>query len=611
MNLLSLIAVPIVAFAIAWASVPAAGRIARWLGITAEPVRVSGAAKIPVFGGASIVAALLAALALFDALPEWLLFGTGAMFALGLVDDAIALRPRRKLCLQAGVVLAALLVMPRIALTPWPLLDQALIAFWLLATTNAFNLIDGLDGLAAGVGAIAGLAIAATALWAGDLRLALMALAVTGALGGFLVHNFHPATIFMGDGGALPIGFALGGLALIGGQLPGNSRLTEYAYPVLVMLVPILDTAIVSVTRLATGRAISRRGLDHSHHRLLSLGLSDRKAASVCWLVAGLGAVCAVAASVLPHADVLMGLPLIALVVAVLALFMMDLTFESRSPAQSYGYLGGVARFILDMGYKRRLAEAAVDSTLIASAYFGAFMLRLNFAITDDLASGIAWCVPWLLLVTYPAFVATGIYRGVWRYTALSDGIRFANGAVLAGTLMVVGGLVFPISYSRSIVVLYVVLLFNLLVATRLSFQVLRKGIAFLSQASKRVLVVGADRTGSAAADYILAHQAEGLRLVGFVDDDAFMRGKLVHGQEVLGSIDDLERLYDATRFDQILVATDGVNGPRLAQVSAFAERRGIPIRRFTIQVGDFPAGHELPMSEPARFAFGDPRRIG
>jgi FlaA1/EpsC-like NDP-sugar epimerase len=301
-----------------------------------------------------------------------------------------------------------------------------------------------------------------------------------------------------------------------------------------------------------------------------------------------------------------LGLPFIGLVVTVLALFMMDLTFESYSPGQAYADRGWLARLILNVGYKRRLAEAAVDSALIASAYFGAFMLRVNFEMTDGFATNVVRCLPWLLLVTYPAFVLTGIYKGIWRYTGISDGIRFANGAVLAGILMVVGGQVLPIAYSGSIVVLFVVLVFNLLVATRLSFQLLRRGIAHLSQAGKRVLVVGAGLTGAAAADYIFAHQNEGLRLAGFVDDDSFKRGKLVHGHEVLGSVDDLERLYGLTRFDQILIAADGINGGRLEKISAFAERHGIPIRRFTIQVNEYGAEPAPPTPDAAHLALGD-----
>ncbi|MGH7863998.1 MAG: glycosyltransferase family 4 protein, partial [Candidatus Binataceae bacterium] len=324
MNPLIIAAAPAAAFAISWASVPLARRAALWLGITAEPVRGSTAARIPVIGGASIIAGALIAMAAVNALAPWLAFGMITMFLLGLVDDAIAIRPRNKLIAESVVVIFALVAMPAVPLTPWPALDVALVVLWLLATTNAFNLIDGLDGLAAGVGMVAALAIAATGLFTGHLPIALMALAIAGGLGGFLVHNFHPASIFMGDGGALPMGFALGGLAVLAGQLPANSRLTEYAYPVLVMLVPILDTAIVTVTRLATGRAISRGGLDHSHHRLLSLGLPDRTAAMACWSVAALGAGCAIATAVLPHSLVLLGLPFIALVATVLALFMMD-----------------------------------------------------------------------------------------------------------------------------------------------------------------------------------------------------------------------------------------------------------------------------------------------
>jgi UDP-GlcNAc:undecaprenyl-phosphate GlcNAc-1-phosphate transferase len=591
-----LLGVPILAFALCAATVPLAGSIGTRLGITAKRSHRPGSAdQVPVFGGAAIVAAVVGALAAFGQLSGWELLGAGTLWAVGAIDDAIELRPLQKLAAQAVVALFLVLKLPQLPLTPWAPVNATLEIIWLLATTNAFNLVDGLDGLAAGIGIVAALALGVTGALHANAALAAGGLAVGGALAGFLAYNYYPASIFMGDAGALPIGLLLGVFALQGAGLAANSRLTKYIFPVLVMLVPLLDTAIVTVTRLATGASISRHGLDHSHHRLLSLGLSERTSAFVCWSVAALSATCAVVMSLLPHAHVLMALPLIALAAAVIALFMMDLTFDSTAPGVAYGESLGLARFILNLGYKRRIAEAVVDLALISAAYFGALMLRLEFTINDDLASAMVRSLPWVILLTYAAFVVVGIYRGIWRYTALSDGIRFAYGAVLAGLLVAAGSLVVAMVLSGSVVVLYVVILFNLLLVTRLSFQALRHGIHQLAAPGKRVLVVGAGQVGTAAASYLASERSQELRLVGFIDDDGFKLGKLLLGQRVLGSVDDLEQIFNVAPFEELLVAEE-LSEERLTQLRGFAEEHGLAVRQFLIQVSDLSAPPSAPM---------------
>ena len=421
----------------------------------------------------------------------------------------------------------------------------------------------------------------------GDTLAAYQGLAVGGALAGFMFYNFHPASIFMGDCGALPLGLILGLIALRVGDLAGNSRLPRYVVPILLMLVPLLDTAIVSVSRMATGRPISRRGLDHSHHRLLSLGLSDRRAVMMCWSVAAVAASCAVVLTVLPHPYLLATLPIIVVAFALMGLFMIDLTFDSIAPGAASGYRQGLAGFILTYSYKRRVAEALLDAALIPAAYFGAFLLRLDFYIDDGRMMSLLHSLPAVMAVTYGAFLVAGIYRGIWRYASVSDVIRFANGAVLAGTLVVVASLVVPIALSGSVAALYVILLFNLLVASRMSFRALRRGVALLAAPHERVLIVGAGELAEAAARYITAVRGRRFKLIGFVDDDSFTIGKLVHGRRVMGTLEDLDRIYVAQQFSQVLVATDPIPRERMALLWDFASRRHLPMRRFSIRVND------------------------
>lgn len=578
------------AFGLVVALTPAARALASRLKIDASPCEESGHPEpTPVLGGVAIVVAILAALGLAGELPLWMSAGMLALLAVGALDDAVALTPSRKLLAQSAVVAFFLWAGPAAPeVTRLPLVNLGLAGFFMLAVINAFNLVDGLDGLAAGVGIAAMGAVGVVAWWSRDAALMCAALAAGAALGGFLFFNLYPASIFMGDSGALPIGFLLGALTLQGAALQRNSHLSCAVFPVLVMLVPLLDTAIVTMSRLATGNPISRRGLDHSHHRLLMLGLTVRRAVAVSWTLAAMGALLAAGQSLLSHVYLLSALPFAIAGIGVVGLFMVDLTFENRAPGVAYGYLQGLARYILSLGYKRRLAEAVLDFALIPAAYFGACLLRRDFKLNDVQILSMMGSTPVFFAATYAAFALTGVYRGIWRYAGIADIIRFANGSLLAGVLVAIASLFIRLEVSGSVAVLYVVLLFNLLVFTRMSFQIQRRALALFALPTERVLVVGAGRMGEAAVRYIFSGSDRRVRLIGFVDDDAFKEGKLVHGHQVLGPLDDLPRIYAATGFHRILIAADGISEDRLTMVKAFADAHHLPLQRFSIEVNEF-----------------------
>ncbi len=577
-----------IAFLAAIVTMPAAMRFGRWIGITAKVASPLSEARVPATGGISIIVSIVVALAVTSHLVSWVAIGAGAMLAVGLVDDALVLSPRQKLLCQLAIVTwAAMFALPRYAFAPWQFLGVGISIFWLVAATNAFNLVDGLDGLAAGIGLTVAAAIAVIGTVRGVPAVTAPSLAVAGALGGFLIFNIYPASIFMGDAGALPLGYMLGVLALQGGALATNTRLTLWVFPVLVMLVPLLDTGIVTASRLATGKAISRHGLEHVHDRLLSLGLSERWTVASIWAAATVTAVCAVAANLLPHPDVVAALPFIALAAAVIALFMIDLIFDANPPGVAYGYLQGVARYILSLGYKRRIADATMDIALISAAYFGACALRLDFNLTPEVLASMMRGLPWVIVLTYPAFLLAGVYRGIWRHAGLTDSFRFAGGAMLAASLVAIGSNFLPIRHSGSIAVLFALLLFNLLVATRMSFQVLRRLISRLATVTDRVLVVGAGEIGTVAAEFVLKARTRSARIVGFVDEDAFKHGKLLHGEEVLGTPEDIESIHARVPFTEIIVADEELAPGQMERLHRFGRTHGIPVRRFSMQLNE------------------------
>jgi UDP-GlcNAc:undecaprenyl-phosphate/decaprenyl-phosphate GlcNAc-1-phosphate transferase len=284
----------------------------------------------------------------------------------------------------------------------------------------------------------------------------------------------------------------------------------------------------------------------------------------------------------------------------VIGLFMIDLTFDVTPPSVAYDGLRGPARFFLTFSYKRRLAEAALDLALIPAAYFGAFLIRLDFRINDALMATFVKSLPLVMLATYASFLVAGVYRGIWRYASVSDVIRFAIGSVLAGIFVVLTSLVLPIELSGSIAVLYVILLLNLLVARRMSFRALRRGVALLALPDERVLIVGAGELAEAAARYLTSLRSRRFRLIGFVDDDSFTQGKLVHGRRVLGTLADLERIYETRQFSRVLVAAETIPGDRMEQLWQFANGRQLSVRRFSIRLNELGPSAEAGVVERA-----------
>ena len=219
--------------------------------------------------------------------------GATVIFLTGLIDDFWNLRPVVKL---GGQIIAALVVFAsglRIetlgAGEPLPLwLNLPLTVFWLLLTTNAFNLIDGLDGLCGGIGLLATLTMFGGALLSGNEPLAYATLPLACALAGFLFYNFNPATVFLGDSGALLIGFLLGCYGMIWTQK--TSTLFSLLVPLMALSVPLLDVGVAVLRRSLSRQPIFKADRAHIHHRLLDRGLTPQNTVLVLWVFAALAA---------------------------------------------------------------------------------------------------------------------------------------------------------------------------------------------------------------------------------------------------------------------------------------------------------------------------------
>jgi UDP-GlcNAc:undecaprenyl-phosphate GlcNAc-1-phosphate transferase len=288
---------------IAAALTPVAGRLARRLGAVDVP-RERGLAwrETPLLGGLAILVAVLVAAAIWMpatiTLPRtahaardvvrqantWGLIAGACLIALvGAIDDIRDLPPLVKLigqvaaavvAVRAGAVVTGLTV-PFVGALQFPHAGGVLTVIWLVALMNMINFADGVDGLAAGLCAIDGIAFSVIAFDLGIQGAAILAALTAGAALGFLVHNFHPASVFMGDAGANLLGYLLGVAAVVG-SLKTNA-FVALLVPLVILAIPFLDTGFVIAKRLKYRRKPWSADANHFHHRMARIGFSQRK----------------------------------------------------------------------------------------------------------------------------------------------------------------------------------------------------------------------------------------------------------------------------------------------------------------------------------------------
>lgn len=246
-------------------------------------------------GGVAIFLAMLISLPLVQlGRPSLILVAPSiGLFVLGLIDDLRPIAPFHKLLGQTIAAAAVVYYGDPISITAWNSVNVLVTMLWIVGVTNAVNLLDNMDGLAAGVTAIAALFLAAVMREAGQRTDALLMVALAGALIGFLIYNRQPASIFMGDCGALFVGFlvACGALTAAKTSVLSRGMTVSVSVAALVLAVAIFDTALVIVLRTRAGYPVSQGGRDHASHRLVALGLSESRAVWLLWSVAIVGGV--------------------------------------------------------------------------------------------------------------------------------------------------------------------------------------------------------------------------------------------------------------------------------------------------------------------------------
>ena len=542
----------------------------------------------PTFGGVGIFAGFIGGilLALAVGAVEWsgelggILAGVTLVFAAGLVDDLRHLSPFAKLAAQITAAVIVLASGLNVEIVGNDVLAWAIGLLWLVGITNAFNLLDNMDGLAATLAVVSCGYFAIDAVTEHDNTTVLvLALALGLACGGFLPFNVRPrrgAAVFMGDSGSQVLGFGLASLALAASWTVAGTTVATILLPLLVLAIPILDTTLVTIARLVEKRPVTQGGRDHTSHRLVYYGLSEGKAVLLLAIVSSAIGATALAYNVLDNGRLTAIGVLVTFVLLVqFGSFLSDLEERSRR-----GIAGPEPSLWRALVFEpRRLVEVFVDFVLICGSFFVAYVLAVGGTGTEFERSVYLSALPVLLAARYVFFVALGVYRRVWRFATARDVVPIAVGCLGSSAVAYFVLIALRPIGSFPAVEIFVVdaILCTLLVgASRLTLRLLPEAQG-RRRHRRRVLIAGAGRAGRGLAREL--REGNEARIVGFLDDNPRVRRRRILGISVVGSLGETDRAIASTRAEEVLVTIPAAAQDRLDAVVQASEAAGVPCR--------------------------------
>ncbi|MSO96197.1 MAG: hypothetical protein EXQ81_10485 [Thermoleophilia bacterium] len=568
------------------AATPGAMWLSRRIGLVAalREDRWRPERSVPLLGGAAIAfGALIAVVGLEGYSSSAVIAGCAlAAFAFGLLDDFRHLAPSSKLAGQVLLGAALYFGGVRVEIVQFPPAAFLLTVVWVVGMMNAINLMDNMDGLAAGVTGIAALALAAGAV-ALPGEASILAAATAGAAFGFLVFNFYPARIFMGDGGSQLLGFLLAAAALVSTNISASNLGLSLIGPLAILALPIFDTALVTLSRTIAGISIGQGGRDHTSHRLAALGMSDRGAVLFLYAVAaGLALIGALASTL---SSLIVPVAVLALVGLVLfGIFLQEVDVYGWGRRAATGTLQRKLRHDL-LVYLRFGAEVGLDAVLLTVAYYSSFLIRFEGPPAEAWLYLFVQSVPVVVVIQLAVLLVSGAYRVLWRYVGISDLILIVRAAAIgtvASALALIAIYRFE-GYSRGALVIDALLMALLLAGSRVFTVWLSHWFSIRPRDdSVRVLIAGADERGAMAHRLLSRSTERAYRVVGFLDDDPGKRHRHIAGVRVVGTVAEFPACAERFRAEVLVMALDRPE-EATARMRAEAEAVGVEYREFPL----------------------------
>jgi UDP-GlcNAc:undecaprenyl-phosphate GlcNAc-1-phosphate transferase len=519
-----------------------------------------------------------------------ILVGSCLAFVLGLLDDLMELKPHTKFIGQ--LVISGFIVFWgfRLGWVRQPIIDMLLTIFWIVGIINSFNLIDNMDGLSSIVAIIASIAYAIIYHNLG-LPWAKVGLLIAGAVGGFLIYNFPPASIFMGDSGSLFIGYLLSVIPLINKEVHHNATPFKYIFiPILILVIPIFDTTLVTINRFIHNIKISTGGRDHTSHRLVMIGFSERKTLGLFTIISLSSSITAwaiVRTDRFFSIDFLIPFFLISLLLGIFV-----------SQVQVYPDKSGVvfdknktSLILFEWMYKKQLFFILFDLLIISFSYYLSYKLRFPGGEFQSSLIIFIRTLPLVIICKMITFYFFGIYSHFWAFMSIEDTVSLVK-ANLLGSISTIVILTFIYRFQHISRVTFVLDFFFCVIfmgSFRFSKRVFGNLVKRKGMKGKRVLIYGAGVGGDLLVRELLNNKNYGLNPRGFIDDDPLKIGKKMHGIKIYGPINSLEGILDRYNIEGIIVSfkvfEDKDN--KFSKLKELAKSRGIFIKKFNFVLDD------------------------
>ncbi len=534
---------------------------------------------------------------------NWMMaaFSLFIILLLGICDDIWILKPGQKFFVQlvagtlvyfAGFRFSSFNLPFSTSAIELGFFSYPLTVIWVIGITNAFNLIDGLDGLASGIAAISCMTVAAIAILHHDITITIISIALAGSLIGFLKYNFNPAKIFLGDSGSLFLGFILAFLSLQSSTK--GSTAFSILIPILALGVPVLDTLMAMLRRMlkwflpeqklkssAFGKLHSMFLPDrrHIHHQLLAQGLSQREAVMVLYFVSLAFGACAflITAGSINSSFIIIGVGIFAASAA------RKLGYKEMSVIKN----GILLRVYCFTFLKHSIIQIFIDSISVFVAFFISVWLITPANLFQQGLRYFAFSMVVIGAIQLFAFVLGGLYKHTTPLLGLGDFIQIAKSALIA--ILITAGILnfFPLlslsSYLTVVILLDFYFLVTFIAGSRITFHTLNYIFNKESNNGKRILIYGADSKGLIALQALLNYREE-INPVGFLDDDPNLEGKYLNGYRIFGSHWCLEGLLRKNNIDEIIVANESINLNVYGRIKKIAGRFNIPIRMSNLE---------------------------
>ncbi|HEX6124069.1 MAG TPA: hypothetical protein VFZ23_01730, partial [Pyrinomonadaceae bacterium] len=423
----------------------------------------------------------------------------------------------------------------------------------------------------------------------GQLDELLLISVFVGALLGFLIFNFNPASIFMGDCGSMFVGFLLASSVLVG-QVGGRSRgiFSILAVPVLILFVPIFDTTLVTVIRKLWGRKASQGGRDHTSHRLVALGLSERAAVLMIYAFAVSAGVLSLLVSQLGMVQSLALIGIFTAALSIIGVYLSKVKVYDESEEELAKRNNAVFAFLINVSYKRRIFEVFLDAFLITFSYYAAYVLLFGSFENSGNWELFIKTAPLLVVLKLFAFLAFGVYRGIWRYTSVGDLITFTKG-VFAGSVMSVVAILLLYrfqNFSRAVFVVDGIILLLLLVGSRMAFRLIREFLPHgAATDGRRVLIYGAGDGGEMVLRELRNNASWNYQPVGFVDDDPLKKGKVLNGLQVYDANGALIEICRDKSVQEILISSQKISDKALDRLREVCRDGDIMLKRAQMKI--------------------------